>query len=87
MKELELLESELLLLTDCIARVKKFQEDNKNIKYKPDNSLVFGELKHRLIAIKQRATILNKISTRDLFWWFNKHRTEGEKLKWKRETK
>ena len=67
MNELELLESELLLLADCIARVKQFKSEHDKDKWPPHMSLVFGELKHRLVALKQRATIVNKLSTRDLF--------------------
>ena len=65
MKELELLELELLLLADCIARVKQYREDKKN--YRNVTSLPVGELKHRLTALKQRMTLASKITTSDLW--------------------
>lgn len=57
MKEIELLEMELKLIADNIKRLKAYQEAQK--KYGATfNSLVVGEFKHRLIALKQRLTII-----------------------------
>ena len=69
MEELALLEAELLLIQNNISRVQKFVLDNKteNVHYSPSSSLVFGELKHRLVSLKQRCVIINKMSTSNLF--------------------
>ena len=69
MEELALLEAELLLIQNNIARVQKFIVENKTGTghYNPSSSLVFGELKHRLISLKQRCVIINKMSTSNLF--------------------
>lgn len=65
--QLKLLEIELYLIKENIKRVRKYQKDKQNQKWKPSHSNVLGELKHRLIAFKQRATLVSKISTSDLF--------------------
>lgn len=67
MKQLELLEQELKMIQENIQRVKKYQKQNIKSEYKPYNSHVFGELKHRLIALKQRIVLINKESTYSLF--------------------
>jgi len=67
MKQLEMLEHELILLQDNIKRLKDFQKENKDEKWKPYNSHVVGEFKHRIIALKQRLTLASKITTSDLF--------------------
>ena len=67
MEQLELLEHELKMVQENIKRVKKYQKEEGNTKYKPYKSRVLGELKHRLTALKQRITLVNKVSTRDLF--------------------
>jgi hypothetical protein len=67
MKELEMLEMELKLLQDNINRLKAYQKDKENQKLKPYNSLVVGEFKHRLIALKQRITLVSQITTNQLF--------------------
>ena len=67
MKQLELLEQELIMLQENIIRVKKFQKECKKNNGYPYQSRVVGELKHRIISLKQRLTIVSKISTRDLF--------------------
>ena len=67
MNELELLESELLLLADCIARVKQYKDANVNSQYGLYKSNVVGELKHRLSALKQRIDLAKKIVTSDLW--------------------
>lgn len=53
MKELELLKSELLLMLDNIERVKLYQQDEANKSWKPYNSTVVGELKHRAISLNK----------------------------------
>jgi len=68
MKQLELLEQELKMIQENIQRVKKYQKEQKLEKWKPYNSLVVGELKHRLIALKQRITLVSQITTTDLFY-------------------
>jgi len=65
MKQLELLEQELKMVQENIERVKKYQKENNQ--YKPYHCHVFGELKHRLVALKQRITLINKESTYNLF--------------------
>lgn len=67
MKELELLKSELLLMLDNIERVKLYQEDETNKSWKPYNSNVVGELKHRAVALKQRLTLIKNLTTTQLF--------------------
>lgn len=69
MEELALLEAELLLIQNNITRVQKFILENKTEKigYSPNSSHVFGELKHRLVSLKQRCVIINKMSTNNLF--------------------
>ncbi len=67
MKHIELLEKEIELLLDNIKRVKDFKKENDASKYKQYSSLVYGELKHRCVALKQRLTIINKTSTEDIF--------------------
>lgn len=56
MKQLELLEQELLMIQENIQRIKKFKKENQNEKYKPYKSRVIGEFKHRIIILKQRLT-------------------------------
>lgn len=65
MKQLDLLEQELKMVQENIARVKKYQKEYKDDK--PYNCHVFGELKHRLVALKQRIVLINKESTYNLF--------------------
>jgi len=67
MKQLELLEQELKMVQENIQRVKKYQKEEQNRKWKPYQSHVVGELKHRLIALKQRITLVNDITTNDLW--------------------
>lgn len=62
MEELELLQSEMVLLNDTIKRLKKYKEDDQ-FGYMPHNTLIVGELKHRCIAMKQRLTIINKLNS------------------------
>ena len=65
MKQLELLEQELKMIQENITRLKKYQKENKE--YKPYHCHVFGELKHRLVALKQRIVLINQESTHNLF--------------------
>jgi predicted nuclease with TOPRIM domain len=67
MKQLELLEQELKMVQENIQRIKEYQKDEQNKAYKPYNSHVVGELKHRLTALKQRITLVNGITTSDLW--------------------
>jgi hypothetical protein len=67
MKQLELLEQELKMMLENIERVKKFQKDPQNKTYRPYNSHVIGELKHRAVALKSRLTLVSKIATHNLF--------------------
>lgn len=66
MREIELLESELKLMLDNIERLKKFKGQFKKGDWKPYNSAIVGELKHRGVALKQRLTIVSKIVTHEL---------------------
>ncbi len=67
MEQLELLEQELKMLQENIDRIKKYKKDEENNKWIPSHSRVIGELKHRMIALKQRLTLVSNITTRDLF--------------------
>jgi hypothetical protein len=67
MKQLELLKHELTMLLDNIERIEKFKEANKSERWKPSQSNVGGELKHRIISMKQRMTLVSRITTSDLF--------------------
>lgn len=66
-KQLEMVEQELNLYLDNIKRLKKDIEYNKSIKNDVYSSSIFGELKHRGITLKNRITLFNKVSTRDLY--------------------
>tara|TARA_R100001198_G_C5108087_1_gene137008 strand:+ start:347 stop:553 length:207 start_codon:yes stop_codon:yes gene_type:complete len=67
MKQLDLLEQELKMIQENIQRVKKYQKTYHNKGWKPYNSRVVGELKHRLIALKQRILLVGNITTSDLW--------------------
>lgn len=67
MRELEQLEQELKVVIDNIKRVKQFKKDNEKEKWKPYTSQVFGELKHRLTALKPTITRVTSKSTYNLF--------------------
>ena len=67
MEQLELLEVELKMIQDNIKRIREFQKLYENEKWKPHQSNVVGELKHRVVVLKQRLTLVSKITTRDLF--------------------
>lgn len=67
MKEIELLELEIRLLQDNLKRLKKYRNAHLKDEYHPGNSLVVGELKHRCISLKQRLTIVEKLSTYKIF--------------------
>jgi len=65
MKQLQLLEQELIMLQENIERVKKYQKDTTNShNYQ---SRVVGEFKHRIVALKQRLTLVSKMNTNSLF--------------------
>ncbi len=67
MRQIEDLKLELEIIKNNIRRVEKFVDENKDVKYPPQSSHVFGELKHRLTALKGTITSITKMSTRDLF--------------------
>jgi len=67
MQEIEMLEMELKLMQENIVRLKQYIKDHEEDKWRPHTSHVFGELKHRCIALKQRMTQINKLSTSYLF--------------------
>lgn len=67
MKEIQLLEAEIELLQDNLKRLKIFIKEHEDSKYKPYSSHVFGELKHRMIALKQRFLAVSNLSTIELF--------------------
>jgi hypothetical protein len=67
MEQIELLEAELILMQDNIRRLKDYVLDEKNRGWKPCQSNVVGELKHRSVALKQRLTEIQKINTSNLF--------------------
>jgi hypothetical protein len=67
MKQLELLEQELLMMQENIERIKNYKKEYENQKWQPCHSNVVGELKHRIIALKQRLTLVSSITTNRLF--------------------
>jgi len=67
MKQLELLKHELIMIQENIERIEQFKLNKDNKKYKPYHSNVVGEFKHRIVSIKQRLTLVSKITTTDLF--------------------
>jgi len=64
--QMKLLEDEIYLLLDNLERLKEYQKKCEEQGYAPYNSLVVGEIKHRMIALKQRLTICSRISTENL---------------------
>ena len=67
MKQIELLEQELRILEENIQRIRDYKNEWENSKFKPYNSRVVGEFRHRIISLKQRLTLVAKITTSDLF--------------------
>jgi hypothetical protein len=67
MEQIELLEAELILMQDNIRRLKDYVLDEKNRAWKPCQSNVVGELKHRSVALKQRLTEIQKVNTSIFF--------------------
>ena len=67
MDQLKLLEQELIMIQENIQRNKIYQKEQKESKWIPCQSNVIGEFKQRIIALKQRLTLVSKITTRDLF--------------------
>lgn len=67
MIQIEDLKLELEIIKNNIRRIEKFVDEHKDNEYKPQSSHVFGELKHRLTALKGTITSITKMSTRDLF--------------------
>lgn len=67
MEQLELLEQELKMIQENIERIKKFQSGHIRGGYHPSSSRVIGEFKHRIVSLKQRLTLVSKITTNWLF--------------------
>ena len=67
MEELEMFEMEIQLIQDNIKRLKQFKKDKEAKKWQPYQSNGVGEFKHRLIALKQRITLVCKLTTNGLF--------------------
>jgi hypothetical protein len=67
MEQLEFLKQELKMMQENIKRIEKYQKEQEKQKWKPHQSAVIGEFKHRIIALKQRLTLVSQITTRDLF--------------------
>ena len=67
MEQVELLEAELILMQDNIKRLKDYVLEEQNKVWKPCQSNVLGELKHRSVAIKQRLTQIQKLNTLQFF--------------------
>lgn len=67
MEQLELLEQELKMLQENLQRLKNYKNEMEILKYRPYSSRVVGEFKHRIISLKQRLTLVSKITTSDLF--------------------
>ena len=68
LKQLNEFKQELKMIERNIQRVEKYVSDNGREQYCPPNSCqVFGELKHRLIALKRSILLITEIPTRDLF--------------------
>lgn len=65
MKQLELLEQELNILQENISRLKAYRKSYEGKKWYPHNSRVVGEFRHRMISIKQRLTLVGKMTTRE----------------------
>jgi len=65
MKQLQLLEQELIMLQENIERIKKYQKEGQNVSN--SQSRVVGEFKHRIVALKQRLTLVSKMNTNSLF--------------------
>lgn len=63
MKDLQQLENELVYLLDNIKRLKTLKKENEQVKWIYSQSNVMGELKHRIVSIKQTMTRVSKIST------------------------
>lgn len=66
-KQLDLLEQELKMMLENIERVKQYKKEQQAENWKPYQSAVIGELKHRSVSLKQRLTLISKITTSDLF--------------------
>ena len=67
MKDLELLEQELKSMLNNIERIKEFKKEHNVNKWQPCKSNVVGELKHRIVVLKQTLTRASKITTNQLF--------------------
>lgn len=67
MKQLAFLEQELIILQENINRLKEFKKEHEKNKWTPYSSRVVGELKHRIVSLKQRLTLVSKMNTSDLF--------------------
>ena len=64
MEELNQLELEMQMVLLNIKRIREFKDSQEWI---PCHSRVVGELKHRLVALKQTMTRASKVTTLGLF--------------------
>jgi len=67
MKKLESLEQELKAMLNNIDRIKDFKKEYEAMKWQPCQSNEVGELKHRIVVLKQTLTRASKINTNQLF--------------------
>lgn len=67
MEQLDFLEQELNMMLENIKRIREYQKAEDNIKWRPCSSRVIGELKHRAVSLKQRLTLVSKLTTNNLF--------------------
>ena len=63
MKDLQQLENELIYILDNIKRLKALKKENESTMWIYSQSNVMGELKHRIVSVKQTMTRVSKIST------------------------
>ena len=63
MEDLQQLENELIYMLDNIKRLKALKKENETAKWLLSQSNVMGELKHRIVSVKQTMTRVSKIST------------------------
>lgn len=66
MDNIEMLEMEIKLLLKSINTVKKYVNENKGKSRYYCKSIEFGELKHRIVAMKSTMSAINKLSTIDI---------------------
>ena len=67
MEQIELLKAELIQIQENIERLEVYVQEKNEAGWWAMNCNVHGELKHRLVALKNRISIINKIGTSNLF--------------------